>query len=74
MVGMLPIIGAFFVAFEMPYDSIVYVAIAITLVGTSVGLSFVSIPHDLRIAILHRMLLQQRLPVQSPASQEKHGS
>ena len=74
MVGMLPIMGAFFVTFEMPYDSISYVAIAITLVGTSIGLSFASIPHELRISILHRMLLRRRLPVQAPASQEQHGS
>ena len=73
LVGVLPIMGAFAIAFEMPYDSVLYMGVATALVGASAGWSVASIPQELRIALLQRLLLR-RPPIKSTASQERHGS
>ena len=73
MVGILPIMGAFLVAFELPYDSVLYMGIGVVLAGASIGWSIAIIPQNLRIVLLQRLLLR-RPPVESSASQETHGS
>ena len=73
MAGILPITGAFVIAFEMPYNSALYVGISILLAGTSIGWSIASIPQDQRAA-LSRRLLSRASPVNSTVSQGKHGS
>ncbi|MFA6181996.1 flippase [Acidithiobacillus sp.] len=73
MVGILPITGALVIAFEMPYDSALYVGISLLLAGASIGWSIASIPQDQRTA-LSRRLLSRTPPVNSTVSQEKHGS
>ena len=73
MAGILPIMGAFVVGFELPYDSVLYMGIGVLLVGASAGWSVASIPQGLRMALLQRLLLR-RPPVKSTASQERHGS
>ena len=73
MVGILPIMGAFVVAFELPYDSVLYMGIGVVLAGASAGWSVATIPQNLRIVLLQRLLLR-RPPVESSASQETHGS
>ena len=73
MAGILPITGALVIAFEMPYDSALYVGISLLLVGVSIGWSIASIPQDQRTAISCRLLA--RTPsVDSTVTQEKHGS
>ncbi|OFA16269.1 polysaccharide biosynthesis protein [Acidithiobacillus ferrivorans] len=72
MVGILPITGAFVAAFELPYDSVLYMGIGVVLAGASAGWSVATIPQNLRIALLQRLLLR-RPPVESSASQETHG-
>ena len=47
-VSALPLIGAFTLAFRMPYDSVLYLCIALLLVPASIGLSVASIPPGLR--------------------------
>ena len=73
MAGILPITGAFVIAFEMPYDSALYVGISLLLAGASIGWSIASIPQDQRTT-LSRRLLARTPPVNSTVSQEKHGS
>lgn len=73
MAGILPIAGAFVVAFEMPYDSALYVGISVLLAGASIGWSIASIPQDQRIALSRRLLSRTPL-VKTTVSQEKHGS
>ncbi|MDA8153958.1 MAG: flippase [Acidithiobacillus sp.] len=73
MAGILPITGALVIAFEMPYDSTLYVGISLLLVGASLGWSIGSIPPDQRTALL-RLFLSRIHPVNSTVSQEKHGS
>ena len=73
MASILPITGAFFLAFEMPYDSALYVGISLLLAGVSIGWSIASIPQDQRTA-LSRRLLSRTPPVNSTITQEKHGS
>jgi len=73
IVGILPIAGAFVIAFDMPYDSALYVGSSVLLVGASIGLSIASIPQEQRAAISRR-LLSRTPPVNSTVSQEKHGS
>ncbi|MGC9217346.1 oligosaccharide flippase family protein, partial [Acidithiobacillus sp.] len=72
MMGTLPIIGAFIIGFELPYNSVLYIGVGAVLAGISSGWSIASLPHDLRMALLHRLLLR-RAPVESSASQESHG-
>jgi O-antigen/teichoic acid export membrane protein len=73
MIGMLPIMAAFVVAFEMPYDSALYLGIALLLAGASIGWSIASIPQDQRTALSLRLFLRPS-SVDSTVSQEKHGS
>jgi len=60
LVGIPPIIGAWVLASEMSYDSALYVGIAAMLVSASIGLSFASIPKDLRQKFLQRLLSSRR--------------
>ena len=73
MAGILPITGAFVIAFDMPYDSALYVGISVLLASASIGWSIASIPQEQRTA-LSRRLLSRTPPVSSTVSQGKHGS
>ena len=73
LAGILPITGALVIAFEMPYDSALYVGISLLLAGASIGWSIACIPQDQRTALLRR-LLSRTPPVNSTVTQEKHGS
>ena len=71
MLGILPIMGAFVIGFELPYNSALYIGVGIVLVGASAGWSVTTIPQELRIALLQHLLLR-RPTVESSASQETH--
>jgi len=73
MAGILPITGALVVAFEMPYNSALYIGISLLLVGVGIGWSIASIPRDQRTAISCR-LFARTPPVNSTVPREKHGS
>jgi O-antigen/teichoic acid export membrane protein len=61
MTGLVPIIGAFVIATEIPFYSILYGVLSALLAMTTIGISIASIPPDLRLTITHRILLQMKM-------------
>ncbi len=60
MAGILPITGALVIAFEMPYNSDLYMVISLLLAGASIGWSIASIPRDQRTALSRRFLSRHK--------------
>lgn len=56
--SLLPIITAFVIAFELPYDSVLYIIASIFLTSISIGWSLVSIPQDQRTTVSRMFLMQ----------------
>ena len=73
VVGICPIIGAFVIASQLPYNSAIYVTLTALMAGASMASSVASIPPDQRI-VLARCIKIRLCTVKSMISQDKNGS
>lgn len=72
LTSLLPIIGAFAIAFEMSYDSMLYTCLGTILTGASIGWSMVSFSLEQRTAI-KRFFLSRTSSFNTRLPHKKHG-
>ena len=74
LIGVLPLTGAFMLASEVHYESTMYMVLAILLISSALGFSYICMPPELRITILQRKFLQRIKSIHLHEPREKHES